>query len=497
MFSVYERAAFGELTGGFWIPLVLLLMLSPGKPEPLRGNPSPRGNHPSGSLARRILDGSTAPLALVVAGCWLSNAPLGVMACYLLAAVALAAAWLDRSWAPLLRAALAAVLGMGLAAIYLVPAAWEQRWVDIHQAIGEAHFQIENSWLFKGAYGILLRRCALGPLAPRRWHYIELFRLSMMAVAMFAAAFGAMAVCWRRGRLSIGNHSAARRWWIPLALIPPAILFLQLPISLPVWNLLPKLRFLQFSWRWLVVLEAPMAIFFAWAVWPVQPRRRIYLAAASTLVFVAISVAFGTLVYMRCDASHPEINSLSAVDAALDRGGMGVRGVPEYTSPPGASNDLIATGLPDACLVSDPARVLGKVRPETASFWTVPAWEPGQNSCEATYANTEARPEDSIRHRRIAALIPHPGYLILRLRSYPAWQVKVNGRPISDLPRRGDGLMAVPVPRGPVDLSVDWTATADVILGRWLSAISVLLLAALCLLEWKFNLLCPWLAALR
>jgi hypothetical protein len=42
-----------------------------------------------------------------------------------------------------------------------------------------------------------------------------------------------------------------------------AVLFLQLPISLPVWNLLPKLRFLQFPWRWLVVLEAPMAIFLA------------------------------------------------------------------------------------------------------------------------------------------------------------------------------------------------------------------------------------------
>ena len=61
--------------------------------------------------------------------------------------------------------------------------------------------------------------------------------------------------------------------------------------------------------------------------------------------------------------------------------------------------------------------------------------------------------------------LPHAGYLVLRLRSYPAWQVKVNGQPAASLPLRDDGLMAVPVPQGPVDVTVDWTATPDVILG--------------------------------
>ena len=55
----------------------------------------------------------------------------------------------------------------------------------------------------------------------------------------------------------------------------------------------------------------------------------------------------------------------------------------------------------------------------------------------------------------------------------------------SNLPKRADGLMAVPVPQGSVDLKVDWTTTEDVIVGRWLSVLSLLLLTSLYFLERK------------
>jgi hypothetical protein len=79
----------------------------------------------------------------------------------------------------------------------------------------------------------------------------------------------------------------------------------------------------------------------------------------------------------------------------------------------------------------------------------------------------------------------------LHLREYAAWQARVNGRllafgadpVLTPLPRREDGLMAVPVPKGKVELAIDWTITRDVVIGRWLSAISLLLLAGLCIAE--------------
>jgi hypothetical protein len=243
LFTAYERTAFAELAGGLWIPLLLLLILRDRDVFfPLRKASGKDGapgllleRNRAGSAWRRALDGSAAPLVLVVAGCWLSNVPVGVMGCYLLAAVALAAALLGRSWAPVLRAIIGAPLGTALAGVFLLPAAWEQRWVDVRQAIDDPGSLIENSWLFA--------HHADPALAD---HDIELRKVSILAVSMIAVALAGLLICWGRGRLAAKDQLNPRRWWIPLALIPFAILFLQFSVSQPVWNLLPKLRFLQF-----------------------------------------------------------------------------------------------------------------------------------------------------------------------------------------------------------------------------------------------------------
>jgi hypothetical protein len=440
LFTAYERTAFGELTGGFWVPLLLLFVL--------------RDRNPSGSLFKRAFDGSTAPLALVVAGVWLSDAPLGVMGSYLLAAVAVTSVPLKRSLAPVLRAATATALGMGLAGLYLVPAAWEQRWVDIRQATADPSDMIENSWLFA--------RHADPQFNP---HDIVLLRVSLIAVVMLAAALAGLFFTWRRGRLP-----ASRSWWIPLALIPFAILFLQLPISLPVWNLLPKLRLLQFPWRWMVALGAPMGIFLASAVWVTRGWRRVAVVAACTVVFLGASAAAGQFLFQTCDDEDSVASMLS-----IYRSGPGFEGDGEF-APPGTNSSLVATGLPAACLVRDPTVLLGRGSEET-----VPDWNASQGSCEATFTAQEHGPE----HLRITVTTGHAGYLILRLQGFPAWRVKVNGRLITHMPRRADGLMVVPVPQGPVNLTVDWTTTPDVLGARWLSLLALLLITALFLLERK------------
>jgi hypothetical protein len=453
LFNAYERTAFAEMAGGFWIPLLLLLVL--------------RESNPAGSLWKRALDGSAAPLALVVAGCWLANVPLGVMGCYLLAAVALAAALLARSWAPVLRATVGVALGASLAGFFLLPATWEQRWVDVQQAIDDPGLRIENSWLFARHTDPALAM-----------HDVELRKISILAVCMIAVALGGLLLCWGRGKLASEGQSILRRWWIPLALIPVAVLFFQLPISLPLWNLLPKLRFLQFPWRWLLVLEAPMAIFFAAAVWPPNAARRwvrvavVFVCAA---IFLAATVYTGRTFFQVCDAE----DAVSGIASAY-RSGAGFVGYDEY-APPDADDALVATGLPGACLVSDPSTVLGVLPNGPKVDGTAPAWNAGQNSCDATLGWQPGSPE----HKRLRAVVRHPGFLILRLRSYPAWRVAVNGRPTDALPQRDDGLMVVPVPQGPVDLTVDWVDPPVVIAGRWLSVLAAVLFTGLWLLERK------------
>jgi hypothetical protein len=450
LFCAYERSAFGELAGGCWIPLLLLFVL--------------RDRNPAGSRFHRVFDGSAAPLALVVAGAWLSNAPVGVMASYLLAAVALAAALLSKSWAPLVRASVGAALGMGLAAFFLVPAIAEQSWADLQQAASDSGSMVENSWLF-GRH----------PDPALEFHDVVLHQASMIAVIMIGLALAGLLLSWRRKSLS-----ADRRWWVPLALIPAVVLFLQLPISLPLWNLLPKLRYLQFPWRWLVVLEAPMALFFAAAVWPAasaRPWRRVAVTAACAAACLAVTATAGLVFFQSCDEQDAVVPMI-----ATYRSGAGVGGTDEY-EPPATDNSLFAIGLPGACLVADPATVLGK---GTGDPDAPPIWRGAQGSCEQTFVAPPVVAKNHTEHFEVMANTSRAGYLILRLHRYPAWRVLVNGQPATDLPQRDDGLLAVPVAQCPVDVTADWIVTPDVLLGRRCSGLALFLVTGLWLLERRF-----------
>jgi len=445
LFTSYERSAFAELAGGIWIPLVLLYGL--------------RGLDQSSSTGpkwRRAFDRSAVPLALAVAGAWLSNPTVGLMACYTLAAVAMIVTVLVRSWAPVLRMAAGAALGMGLVALYLVPATWEQRWVDIHQVTEDPGQTLENNWLFA--------RHANPSLA---LHDAVLHTASTIAVAMIGLTLAGLLVSWLRKRLP-----GDRAFWLPLAVIPFVVLFFQFSCSRPLWNLLPELRFLQFPWRWLLVLEAPMAIFLVAAVNCSRLGRRVAVVSACVAAFLAMTALADRTFYQPCDDED-------AVAPMLDtyKSGQGFIGTDEY-EPMGADNSILATNLPFACLVSDSDTELGVA---TAIPDDPPEWTAQQHSCDATFEPAHAGAE----HLQIVANIPHPGALILRLRTYPAWRVLVNGKPAGALPPRDDGLMALPVPQGHAVVTVDWTTTADQLVGRWISCISVLLLTGLWLIEMR------------
>jgi hypothetical protein len=106
-------------------------------------------------------------------------------------------------------------------------------------------------------------------------------------------------------------------------------------------------------------------------------------------------------------------------------------------------------------------------------------WDEAQGSCDQTFPVSPVRVRQRAEHFGLLAVTDHAGYMVLRLTRYPAWQVTVNGRVVTDLPKREDGLLAVPVLEGPVVLSVDWTTTPDVMAGRWISGISALIVLAL------------------
>ena len=469
LYSAYARNAFGELLGGFWIPIILLLAL--------------RSRRQEGNAWQRALDGSTVPLSLTIAGAWLSNGPVGVIACYLLVAVVTLAALLERSWAKIIRAAVALAFGMALAGFYLVPVAQEKSWVDMRKATDEPWTRFDNNFIFSDNTS-----ASYGPDPMMTEHDRVNHLISLISVAMFALAAGAIFTAWSRDRL------VKRRQWMPLAAIPLMVLLLQLPVSQPVWYL-PLLRMLQFPWRWLLTLEAPIAIFLTLAIWPdiivrkSQRRKRAaktghgyWQRAAAVILCGALCVAQIVVAFTffpACKVGYDFAGFLSALTI-----GSGTSGQAEY-APDGADNRLVALGLPGACLTSRPFTSLGVPMTTPDKSATIPVWRVAQGSCQVIYTMEKGPAYKGMEHYQVKAVLLQPGYLILRLRRYPAWRVSVNGQIVERMPEREDGLMVVPAPMGMVNVDVIWTTTPDVTAGRWLSVMAVLALTGFSWLERK------------
>ena len=142
------------------------------------------------------------------------------------------------------------------------------------------------------------------------------------------------------------------------------------------------------------------------------------------------------------------------------RAGAGFEGMYEY-EPPGGDDSSIATGLPDACLVSDPSVVLGKPDPDDPD--ANPIWSPDQGSCQATFATLQAafRPTPSTARFAPQPLMPAIWSCASSATRHGAFASTAKLQ--AALPKRGDGLIVVPVPQGAVDLTVDWTRSPDVV----------------------------------
>ena len=125
---IYWRSAFAELLASCLVPLLLLFVLKALDED----------EHED--AGRRAI----VPLALVLAAAWLTNAPAAVMIHYSLALLVVFFAWQRRSARLLLVGAGAVALGAGLASFYLLPAIYEQRWVDIAQAVSQGSRPADN-----------------------------------------------------------------------------------------------------------------------------------------------------------------------------------------------------------------------------------------------------------------------------------------------------------------------------------------------------------------
>src|SRR5260370_29589787 len=117
---VYMRSVFADQLACAVMPLLILTALQ------LCGIVENR---------RRSVPRAMALFAVAFAAVWLSNAPAGVMASYSVAIIFVCAAARGKFLRPLWGGAGGLALGFAFTSFYFLPAAYEQRWVNIAQAL--------------------------------------------------------------------------------------------------------------------------------------------------------------------------------------------------------------------------------------------------------------------------------------------------------------------------------------------------------------------------
>lgn len=418
VFVAYERAAQAELLAAVWMPLLVLYGL------------------------RRT--GGAIPLALTVAALWLTNAPGAVMGIYSLAVIVLVAAIEEKRWRLMGRAAAATAVGIGLAGFWLLPAFYEERWVEIRRAIGPL-MRVEDSFLFGF---VNVARMPAEERFDAAYHNHVLMMASWVGVTLVVAMAAGATLAWsnRRSRL-----------WGPLVILGGLIAALQFRWSDLVWRVAPDLKYLQFPWRWMLVLGLVAAALLGLGV----RRAGGWLHARSTRGLLAVGLACGMAVlagmlfWQSCD----EDDNVPAQVATFH--GLGFAGTDEYT-PRGAENDDIQPGLPPVRVLRAADADEGPLNPDLDTWAPIPADE--------VPATVQVGKWDGER-RAAVVTSSGAGFAVLRLMDYPAWQVRVNGVavPVAERMHREDGLMTIPVHAGTTRIDVRWETTPDAWAGRLLS----------------------------
>jgi hypothetical protein len=396
---VYWRSAFAELLAGALLPLLLLYAL----------RTEDEGRE------------TVIPLAVIVAAAWLTNIPAAVVVNYSLALLIVIVAMLKRSPRVLPYGALAVLLGAALAAFFLLPAAYERRWVNIAEVLS-AGVRPQDNFLF----------VKIDDADHNRFNLLVSLVASAEMIVLAMAAFFSRS--WRRQQ--------PRAWW---TLFGWALLagLLNFSFTSFLWEHLPELRYLQLPWRWLLCLNVALALFVAMA-----SRRRIVRGLICVTMFAVL-----IFVWHRVQAPWWETAGDFGDMLQHQQSGVGYEGTDEY----------VPAGADPYEIKHDAARVA--LEDESAAQIQVHRWDAEDKMCTAQ--------------------VEQAGQLVLRLFNYPAWRVEVNGQEVAASTRDVTGQMLIPVQKGENRVQITFTRTWDRTLGGIISAVSALFLGGLITLRRK------------
>jgi tryptophan-rich sensory protein len=319
-------------------------------------------------------------------------------------------------------------LGFGLTSFYLLPAAYEQRWVNIAQALSSG-LQPSDNFLYT--------------MVNDPEHNVFNWIASSVAVLLMVMT-GIAGIAARRKTAQAEESGETRKLWCVLLLLSAAATILMIRPSAVFWDHLPKLRFVQFPWRWMAVLSVPYACFLAAVV---TRRRMLWIWGAAVIVVLGGIASFLVRNTWWDSEDIPVLQEALAND-------QGFEGTDEY----------------------DPAGDDHYNLPEKAPrVQILPA-----DDSEASAPKAEVRiVRWSAEEKDLRVASREPLRVGLRLLNYPAWRVEVNGKAVTPQRPELSGQMILPLAPGTQRITAKFVRTPDRTLGSVISLLGVLTLLAL------------------
>lgn len=454
---IYMRSDYAELLASAFYPLLFLAALQLGGvlAAGVEADSEPGGAARLGF--DRAMRAALVFFSAMFAAVWLCNAPAGVIATY---SVTLFFAWLAfraRAVAPFTRGFAGMALGFAFTSFYLLPAAYEQRWVNITQALSAGLLPAENflytatndpehtlfNWIASTTAIVLVMLTGFAALAARSRQEAAAGRskpLPYKDLAMERVQANGSS------KFSSDGDGLANVVWQPMLLIAAGATFLMLRPAAIFWNLLPKLKFVQFPWRWMSIVGVVFALFLAAVA--ARSRFRWIWVVCVALILIGGATFFVHATWWDTD----DITTLQAGVVAGD----GFDGVDEY-DPKGDDHYNLPAKAPQVqVLAADPDA--GSAAPAGSTI-LVERWTAAE------------------KRLHITALAPVR--VALRVLNYPAWRVEVNGARVTPENNGDTAQMVVALPAGASEVSVEFGRTWDRTVGGVITIVSILFAAAI------------------
>jgi hypothetical protein len=244
-------------------------------------------------------------------------------------------------------------------------------------------------------------------------------------------------------------------WWI-LAVLGAVSIALMFSPSAFLWRGLPELRFVQFPWRWLGVLDLVFAFFVAAAM---SRAQRVASWLGIVIVFAAIAAAGRAMV----EDAWWDSNDVPDMASEI-RSGRGYEGTNEYA--PVGCDRWELPGDPDD--TARPADVSPVPAPPIAKI------DPASDTLIAAKGVRLHVLRWSAERKMFTAETPAPVTLALRLVSYPGWEVNVDGKKTRADLRADTSQILLPLAPGAHRIDVRFRRTWDRTAGNAISALSAM-----------------------